>query len=192
MALVNLPDLPRLFSTVDWKLETPQMKNRSQWTGRTQVIGLPGAIYWTARAVVIPISTESAARKWRAFVASLRGAENTFLMPALPTPQAALPVEPIVTAAVAGNRQVDVNDASGIGVGMQVSILQTNGHYRLCVVVGKIANRISLEPELAGAPTIGSTVKVNNPVATMRLTSGSNGWSDASTVDFSLDMEEAL
>lgn len=190
MALVLLPILPRLFETMEWTLETPQTKNRSRWTGRTQVVGLPGAPYWTVNATVQEIATEAQARKWRAFMASLRGSENTFLMPALHTPQGSF-VEPTVTANVAGGRQVDVNDATNIAIGMHISILLTNGHYRLCVVVAKAVNRISLEPELAGTAAA-AAVRLNNPVSTMRMRQGQTSWVDSGGVGFTLDADEAL
>lgn len=190
--LVPLPNLPGLFSAVEWTLAIPQQKNRSEFTGRTQVIGTPGAEQWRTKATALPNASQSEARAWRAFIVALRGAENTFQMPALPTwPQVG--PNPTVTAAVAGNRAVTVSSAAGIALGMYATVLQTDGHARMVVVVGIDGLNVHFEPYLTADPSLNQELVIDAPYSVMRLTGGEQSWRQtAITSGFALEAEEAL
>lgn len=166
--LVPLPDLPGLFEGVDWTLDVPQQKNKSEFTKRTQVIGLPGAEGWLATAMVLPDASQIETRAWRAFVLACRGAENTFHLPAeKPWPKPA--ADPSVTAAVAGNRAVTVSSTAEIAIGMYATVEQANGYFRLVGVVGIDGSNVHFEPYLTGDPKIGATLRIIAPFCPMRL-----------------------
>lgn len=190
--LVPLPALPAVFSSVEWTFAIPQQKNRSEFTGRTQTIAMPGAEQWRVKATALPQANEAEARLWRAFIASLRGAENTFNMPALPLWPAGA-ANPTVTAAVAGNRAVTVDDSGAIELGMYATVLQSDGHARMAIVVGIDGLDVHFEPYLTAAPTLGAAFIIDEPYCPMRLTSGEQTWRQtANTGGFQLEAEEAL
>lgn len=80
MSVINLPD--NQFASIDWTLVEPVQTNRSEFTSARQVLRLPGAAYWRARAEHVPIVGEANAMPWRAFLAQLQGATNRFDLPA--------------------------------------------------------------------------------------------------------------
>jgi hypothetical protein len=86
MANLILPEELQLVS-IKPRLVQPAQQNRSLWTGRSKIIGLPGAEYWTGQAMFRVFATEAAIRKARAFFFGLRGPVNTFDLPVTPTPQ---------------------------------------------------------------------------------------------------------
>lgn len=166
MALVTFPTLTDV--SVKWRLEVQQQMNRSSFTGKRKIIGMPGQDRWFAKVVVMPMARESQAREFRAFMAALRGQENTFRLPALPTQQRTA-ANPTVTTAVAGNRQVIVSSNSGLVVGMKATVQQINGHYRLVTIVGIAGTTIAIEPALSANPTLAAQFIVNAPFGLMSL-----------------------
>src|SRR3546814_9339926 len=56
----------------------PGQGNRSAWTGRRQVVALPGAARWSASVALRPMLSDSDVLLWRAFLLKLRGQQNTF------------------------------------------------------------------------------------------------------------------
>lgn len=111
MALITLP------ASIEWDqfpdfvpLPTVQV-NRSQWSNGRRVLDLDNGFY-VARATAFA-NTESAVRELRAFHAKLRGAANTFKMPASRCQQ----VASNLTAAggeAAGATLIDVSGAAGL------------------------------------------------------------------------------
>jgi hypothetical protein len=166
--LVNLPALPALFMGISWTLRIPQQKNRSEFTSRTQTIGTPGAEEWLATARATAPATLDEMFAWHAFLASCRGSENTFNLPALAIRQRT-GGSPTVAAAVAGNRAVTVNDPEGVVPGMYATVRQTDGHDRLVKVVAVNGLNIHFEPYLTANPSIGAALIVNEPYARMQL-----------------------
>lgn len=72
-----VPDNDDLIITGIDREEAAQV-NRSAWTGKRKVMGLPGGELWYASAAVADLGTELAERPWRAFLRSLRGQQNWF------------------------------------------------------------------------------------------------------------------
>jgi len=191
MALVTFPTNAKVISR-KWTLQVPQQINRSSFTGRRKVIGLPGAEIWLLQATIEPLAREVQARSWRAFTASLRGAENFFRFPALPTPQTGF-ANPKVAAVVAGNRAVALTTAAGVVPGMHMTITQVDGYQRLVVVVGVVGAQVSFEPYLYLDPLVTSDVEIQNPWGVMALSGGNAGWDDSNgLVGFTIDAQEAL
>lgn len=190
--LVPLPDLPALFASVEWTLVIPQQTNRSEFTGRLQVVGLPGAEHWRVKASVLPFANEAEQRAWRAFIVACRGVENTFHMPTLPL-WPAPPEEPTITDSVTGNRAVELSSVDAITLGMEATVEQADGHFRKVVVVGIDGSNVHFEPYLTSDPEIGSTFNIAAPFCPMRMTSNELSWRrDAVTGGFEFEAEEAL
>lgn len=189
---VPLPDLPGLFATVEWTLVIPQQSNRSEFTGRVQVIGMPGAEHWRVKATVLPHASEAEQRAWRAFLIACRGAENTFHMPTLPL-WPAPPTEPTVTAKVTGNRAVTLSSVAGLEPGMEATIEQANGYFRKVTIVGIDGSNAHFEPYLTGDPEIDATFNIAAPFCVMRMVSNEPGWQrDARVAGASFEAVEAL
>lgn len=166
--LVPFPSHPYPLEDVLWTPVIPQQTNRSEFTGRSQTIGLPGAEQWRATVLALPATSDAEARAWRAFLIACRGAENTFYLPALPLPQRSGD-QPTVSAAVEGNRAVTVTSTAGISVGMYATVIQSDGHHRLVLIVGIDGSNIHFEPYLSANPKTGETFEVNEPYARMQL-----------------------
>lgn len=67
---------------VSWRLRQPAQVNRSGWTGRRQVLGLPGGAVWEASGEFVTRIGQANFYELRAFLAALRGPVNTFALPA--------------------------------------------------------------------------------------------------------------
>jgi len=80
MAVLEIPDRDALI-ILSIDAVVPDQLNRSIWSSRSQVVGLPGAEYWTAKAAIEPMATEDDERPWRAFIFGLRGRQNVFHLP---------------------------------------------------------------------------------------------------------------
>lgn len=79
--IIPLPD--NLFRGANWQLVNPVQQNRSEFAPPSrQVVGLPGAAYWTASVEHVPVIGDASIRSYRSFMARLRGPANTFLLPA--------------------------------------------------------------------------------------------------------------
>lgn len=80
MARIPVPNPDQLILTsID--LVVPDQMNRSEWTSRGQVVGLPGAEMWSITAELEALATEKEERPWRAFIFNLRGRQNFFYFP---------------------------------------------------------------------------------------------------------------
>lgn len=86
MPNIAIPDVLQLASVAP-RVAHPAQQNRSLWTGRSKILGLPGAEYWTGKAVFRVLARENYIRQARAFFYALRGKVNTFDLPVTPTPQ---------------------------------------------------------------------------------------------------------
>lgn len=188
--LVDLPALPILFYKIVWTPDFNQEKTRSEYTRRTQTIGQPGTEQWTATAYAMAPATMAEMWAWDAFIAACRGSENTFNLPALPRPQTSA-ANPVVTAAVAGNRAVTVDDASDVQLGMFATVLQADGHARLVKVVGKIGLAVHFEPGLSGDPTVGEELIIDRPYGRVSLPNASQPLTIIGE-PFQLEAEEKL
>lgn len=77
MALLTVPDTEALILT-SLRPDVPDQLNRSIWSRKGKVVGMPGAEVWRGSAVVGPIVTEMEERPWRAFLHGLKGRQNHF------------------------------------------------------------------------------------------------------------------
>lgn len=191
MAIIALPNDLRPFLSVEWTYTTPQQTNRSGFTSRSQTVGLPGAELWSARATLEPMATEAEARAWRAFLMSLRGAENKFRFPALPSRQwngAAIAIDDNVNS-----RSIELAHTAGIVPGMFATVPIVGGHERLVVITAiGTSGKIEFEPSLPGVADESKNIELNSPWCLMRNVGPSVTWTDAGVVNYTLEMEEAL
>lgn len=194
MANIALP-ATLLVDSVTPRLVANSQQNRSQWTSRSKILGLPGAEYWTARAVFRTLATEGAIRDGRAFFFALRGKVNSCDLPVTPTRQFATgTAQPTVTSGGAqGARTATFSSVTNILPGMFASVTLPSGHRRLIVPLSKAGSVVTFEPSMPESVAGGAAVEIIRPVMRVRLAQSEFSYDDAGgVVTFTADFEEAL
>jgi hypothetical protein len=196
MAEIAVPD-QSLIVDKQWQLDVPAQSNKSAWTGRTKITGLPGAETWSVKARVRLRSSLATQRPWRAFAMALRGNQNTFRIRAA------------CNQRTGSNPTVGFGATSGYsapltGLPVSTTVLRAgdfmtfalpSGHFRLvCLKADLVSNgsgaaTASFEPALNEVPSISSTVETINPFALVRNTSPIVAFSGG---DFVIDAVEAI
>jgi len=186
---------------IQWQLRQPAQINRSGWSGRRQVAGQPGGAVWTASGEFAPIVREANARPWRAFWLALRGAINTFYLPASEGDQHALSFTARVNGAGQTGRTLAIDGLPAsttiISSGALVSIPTTNQLLMLTSALtsnGSGQATLAFEPALRVSPADNAIVETKNPVAHVALTSDASGWSvdPGQVYGFAFDVEEVF
>ena len=127
---------------IQWQLRQPAQLNRSGWTGRRQVVGLPGGAMWSASGEFTPIVTQADVLKWRGFFTSLRGPFNTFNLTAVEEAQHALS-QPTITAGSAGAFTATMTglpvSATLLPAGSYMTIKLSDASYQLVCLTAALA-----------------------------------------------------
>lgn len=186
---------------VEIELDQNFQVNRSAWTGRRRVSGMPGAQKWYASANVPDIATEDDERPWRLFLLSLRGPVHRFRFPvacsqrdgANPTVRAG--ANPYTTLPLQG---LPAN-ATALKAGQFLTVPLPSGHHRLVMLTADlVANgsgqgTATFVPELTQTPAEGTVVETISPYLHAALISPRQGWKLSNGVSaFVLEAEEAL
>jgi hypothetical protein len=202
MAIIDPPS-PFPLSNVDWRLRTPAQVNRSGWTGRAKIIGLPGAQIWLLTANFARISTLAKALPWRGFFLSLHGQAHKFPVRAVYEAQTAAANPTVRIGANAGNTLPLSGlpaSATPLVSGMMMTVPLPSGHRRLVgltadlVTNGAGQGTATFWPELDEVPQAGAAVEIRWPFGLMRLADDTVGWKLGERIQhgFSLNVEEAL
>lgn len=117
MALLTIPD-PEELIMLGLDLDVPDQMNRSIWSRRGQVVGLPGAEMWFVKAAIGPIATELEERPWRAFTFNMRGRQNQFHFPLCKQTHAGS--RPLVNAAVSAGYSLPLDGIAMAGYALFV------------------------------------------------------------------------
>lgn len=179
----------------------PAQVNRSGWTGRRKVVGLPGAETWMASLTIEPLTTEVEERPWRAFLFALRGQENWFkLRVACQRHIGPMPV--VGSGATAGYSLplVGMQPSTRIlQAGQWLTVPLPSGHARLVnlladlVTDGSGAATAICNFALNEVPAAGATVETANPSTPVASAEAGIGLSWSGGVGGrSFDVEEAL
>lgn len=200
MAIITPPAaLP--IRRIEWRLRQPAQVNRSGWTGHRQVLGLPGGAMWSASGEFVQMVRESNARQWRAFFAQLRGAFNTFLLPAVEENQHNLTVNALVNGAGQTGRTLSIKNlpvsTQLLPAGAFISLPGTN---QMFMLTGALTSNGSgnataiFEPSLRISPADSAAVETKKPTAHVALTTDTIGWSvdPGQIYGFAFDAEEAF
>jgi hypothetical protein len=154
VALITWPGFG--IRSITWTLDRPAQINRSAYTGVRTVAANPWHGKWTAKAQLAPIVGESRVLALRAFLASLRGAVNTFKLPATERSQLSLPAATVQTTAAKGANAMTIA-GSYVQPGQMVEV-----NSQLLQVVTSAptgANcAITFEPALRAAANAGTAV----------------------------------
>lgn len=199
MAEITVPDADGLLLD-ELMLSAPAQVNRSAWTGKRKVVGLPGIELWRGKATIDILATEEAERPWRAFLLALRGPVNWFrwLLPCN-THAGAKPT----VAAGAGNGYTlpltgMATSQTILKAGQFITVPLPSGYQRaVCLTVDLVSNSsgsgtATFEPALGETPATGATVETLAPYIRMALTSTVQGLSQSAGISgASFDVEEA-
>lgn len=200
MPEILVPD--RKAITLDaYDLAVPSQVNRSQWSGSSKVIGLPGAEVWTAKITIDGLATEESEWPWRAFLLALKGQQNWFRL--LMTCQRHIGPMPVVDAGAGDGYTLPLTGMAPsttiLRAGQWMTVPVAADSYRLVVLTSDLITDASgkavaqVEPALRVAPTAGTAVETAEPFMQVRKADGSAGFSYSDAVaGRSLDLEEAL
>lgn len=196
MAEIAVPD-QALIIEKQWQLDVPAQANKSAWTGRTKITGLPGAETWALKARVRLRSSLASQRPWRAFAIALRGVQNTFRVRAACNQRTGS--NPTVAAGATNGYSAPLSglpvSATVLRAGDFMTFALPSGHFRLvCLKADLISNAsgvatASFEPALGEVPATGSTVETINPFALLRNSAPIAAFSGG---DFAIDAIEAI
>jgi hypothetical protein len=175
-------------------LEVPGQINRSVWTGRSKIIGLPGSEFWRFTVGLRATVTERRAREMRAFLTGLRGMGNYFHLPVTPNRQATANPNGSLTANVlAGARTVSTSGIADAVPGMFFTLMGVDHHRLVVAQSGTGASTLVFEPPLTHPMSTGMGIEAWFPYARVRLADPRTTWSEENGVmNVGLSVEEAL
>ena len=200
MAEITVPDYGDLLLD-GLELNTPTQVNRSGWTGRRKVIGLPGTERWTGKARIDLLTTEEQERPWRAFLFGMAGPENWFRWP-LPCATHLGP-KPLVAAGATDGYTLPLDgmepNARILRAGQFITVPLPSGHYRaVCLTVDLVTNgsgqaTAQFRPALNEVPAENAEVETTDPFIPMSPVEGLVGLSTSDGISgAAFDVEEAL
>lgn len=196
MAEITVPD-QSLIVDKQWLIDVPAQSNKSQWTGRTKITGLPGAETWSVKARVRFRGSLSAQKPWRAFMMALRGIQNTFRVRYACSQRTGS--NPTVAAGANAGYTLPLSGLPALstvllaGDGMTVPL--PSGHHRLVVLKANLVAdgagnaTASFEPALGEVPATSTVVETINPYILARMANPQAGWFGG---DFAIDAVEAI
>lgn len=149
-------------------LSTPVQQNRSEWTGRKQVIGLPGAELWAGQVAITGISTEEEERPWRAFLFGLRGPLNWFKW-SLPCNEH-VGSKPLVNAASSAGYTLPLDGMTAsttiAKAGQYMTVTLPSGRLRAVMLTADLTTNSSGEATASFVPALGEVPANNAAVET--------------------------
>ncbi|MEP2103097.1 MAG: hypothetical protein ABJP02_04865 [Parasphingorhabdus sp.] len=204
MAIIQ-PPVPIPMRRTQWRRKRAQQKNRSGWTGTSQIVRLPQASIWTVSGEFPPIIKEENSLEWQAFFEAVDGMANSFPVLMCESQQTS-----------AANVQVNGGGQTGSSValkgltgaigskfllkGQKISIPLPNDDVQLevlqqdiTVLSGGVGTAL-FAGTLRKSPIDSATVEVQWPYALMSMTSPETGF-DVNTgqnYGFAFEAEEAF
>lgn len=198
MAEITVPDYDEL-QVIELDYDEPAQINRSVWTGARKSIGLPGGGIWTGQVAVENIATEAEERRWRAFLAGLKGVQNWFKV-YLPCQSHIGPAPTVDTGAGNGYTLPLTGMAASTRIlqaGQHMTVPLPSGHKRAVRLTADLVTDASGEavaefaPALNEVPTLGATVETANPYVPVTSSSPRNPMPQSNGISgFAMDVEE--
>jgi len=200
MALLEIPDVEALTLT-SLTPDVPDQLNRSIWSRRGKVIGLPGAEVWRLSADVGPFATELEERPWRAFLHGLKGRQNHFRYPV--ACQRHVGPMPLVNAASAPGYSLPLDGMQVstriLSAGQYLTVPLPSGHKRLVMLMADLITNSSgeataqLNIALDEIPANNTQVETASPYVPVICTDGNPALSyDGGVSSAALNLEEHM
>lgn len=200
MALISIPD-PDALILLSIEDSVPDQLNRSVWTSRSQVVGLPGAEMWFIKAALEPISTETDERPWRAFAFGLKGRQNRFHFPV--ACQRHIGGKPLVDIGATDGYSLPLKGMAAstriLFAGQYLTVPLPSGHFRLVCLTediftdaaGKATAQFNFE--LGEVPALDTVIESANPFVPVRSSSNRGAFTyDNAISGRAFELEEAL
>ena len=199
MSEITVPDVDGLILD-GLTLTAPAQLNRSGWTGKRKVVGLPGIELWRGTATIDALATEEDERPWRAFLFALRGPANYFKW-ILPCNTHA-GSKPVVGSAPGDGYTLPLSGMATsqtiLEAGQFMTVPLPSGYNRaVCLTADLVSNgsgvgTATFEPALGETPTVGATVETIDPYIRMSPVATTQGMSyQQGVAGSSFDVEEA-
>lgn len=196
MAIVTLPMTTRFAQSVAWTLDRPAQVNRSEYSGRRQVVANPWHGRWSAKVQLAPIVGQDNVLAWRAFLAALRGQVNSFRLPVSEGNQNANSGVTVDSTVAAGASELTMaGAATALKPGQWITV---NDQALMLTSVGALVSGgrqiLTFEPSLRAQANAGAAIETANPWALVTLASSRTGWSvgPGQLYGIELDVEEAF
>jgi hypothetical protein len=198
MAILTWPTCAFLTS-VDWTPpDPPTQANRSEWTGREQIVILAIAGRWAAKVTIESKRSEDTALDLEAFRVELKGRANSFRMPGTLKPQ--FPIARTVTVNGAGQTGYSLAVTGPPGMVMKRGFKLTVADQYLMNMAtvtldGAGHATFTLSNYLRASPANGAAVEVVNPTCLVKLANPGTGWTGTypDTITFAqFDVEETF
>lgn len=196
MAEIDVPD-QSLFVDKEWTLDVPAQRNRSGWTGRSKVVGLPGAETWKVKARLRSRATDRQRRPWRAFFAAVRGIQNSFRVRM--ACQSHIGPAPQVDSGAGDGYSLPLKGMTPsttiLEAGQFMTVPLPSGYWRPVVLSADLATDAAgkavaqFEPALGEVPALDAVLETAEPFCLVSLTTPTTGWAGGS---FAFEAEEAL
>jgi hypothetical protein len=195
-----IPPAPLPLRRAQWRLLRPGQRVRSEWTGYSQGVVLPGAARWQVSGEFPSIVRAEFANPWIAFFAALDGVMNNFPVRAVEAPQTAA-VNPVVNGFGQTGSSLNLTGlAPGpvLGTGARATVPLVGGGVQLVVLTAPLTASIAgtgtmqFRAPLRATAQGGGGVEIREPYARVALTSPAPGW-DVETgqlYGFAFDAEE--
>lgn len=182
MSEITVPDQEGL-SLDEYALNVPTRMNRSGWTGKRKVIGLPGIEFWFGKVTIRAIPTETEEQPWRAFLFALDGPANWFRL-SLPCASHA-GSKPVVGSAPGDGYTLPLSGLATsqtiLNAGQWMTVPLPSGRYRtVCLIAPLVSDSggnatAAFRPALGETPTVGVTVETKAAFLPLSLTGSTPG-----------------
>lgn len=200
MALIPIPD-PDALILLAIEDFVPDQRNRSVWTSRSQIVGLPGAEMRFIRAALEPIATELEERPWRAFSALLKGRQNHFNFPIACQRHAG--GKPLVDTGATDGYTLPLKGMQPssriLSAGQYMTVPLPSGHQRLVCLTADINTDAAgkavaqFDFELGEVPALDTVVETASPFIPVCNSENRSGFTyDNAVAGRTFDLEEAL
>ncbi len=199
MSEITVPDANDLILT-GLSLSAPAQVNRSKWTGKRKVVGLPGIELWRAQISIDAQATEEAERPWRAFLWGLKGPSNWFryLLPCATHAGS----NPTVASGASDGYALPLTGLSAsttiLKAGQFMTVPLPSGARRaVCLTSDLVSDgsgnaTAAFVPALGEIPTLAATVETKDPFLPLSLVNPEQGFGyDGGVAGTSFDVEEA-
>lgn len=162
-----------------WAIDEPAQVNRSEFTGRRQVVFLSGAPRWRVSVEFAPLIGQSAILALRAFLLDLNGQANTFKLVAVEAAQIS-PVFPLVNGAGQTGYALITDGWGSDGLkllrGQFVTVNDQLLMLSADVTSSGGAATLSFSTALRVSPADNAVLTVDLPYALLALSAPSVGW----------------
>jgi hypothetical protein len=169
-------------AAIEWTLDRPAQVNRSQWTGKEQVVADPWHARWSAELTLRTLIGQASILAWRSFLVQLKGHVNTFRLVAVEAAQNAYSPTVQTTAGASGTTLPLTGFPAVVATVMTAGQMFTVND-QLCVLTADLVTNgagqgtATFQPPLRASAAATTAVQVQRPTCLVALRDSTAGWS---------------